>query len=320
MTGEVSVAKKREDRARDEQGFALVITLVITALLVALMVEFVNETYVGTSQSHNFVASQQAGIMSESGAVAARKLLELLQSSKQETSSFLDPWAQPMVLTDENGTLSLTVEEESGKLNINKITNATAVSADYFPMAQRLLTNLKLSPYLAEAVVDWTDNADVPPHPNGAKSTYYNALKPPYDVKGDKLETLEELGLVKGVTPEVLNRLKPFVTVYEAVPFEPATKININTAPKELIAALDETMTDDMVNRILEYRKTKPIKTMADVTGDAPITSKLSTKVGYRGSVYRIRSEGKVGESIAVTEAVVRLSGSNSDILYWREY
>ncbi|MBJ6726634.1 type II secretion system minor pseudopilin GspK [Geomesophilobacter sediminis] len=306
---------------RGERGFALVITLIVTALLVALMVEFVNETYVGTVHSHNFVASQQAGLLSESGASLGRKLLEFeLGFAHPGYSSLQDMWAKPLEREDETGKLTVTIEEESGKLNLNTIGLPKGPDTTNFPMAQELFRQLKLAPELLDAVVDWIGDPTVAPQPNGAKSPYYNTLKPPYDAKGDKLDSVEELGLVKGFTPEIVAKLKPYVTVFGGGQAETSTKINVNTAPREVLAALDPKMTDDYVSRILEWRKTKPIKNLNEVPGLDAVSAAVSLKVGYQGCVYRIRSQATVGESVGVTEAVVRVSGSSSDILYWRQY
>jgi general secretion pathway protein K len=313
---------------KGERGFALVITLIVTALLVALLVEFVNETYVGTSHSHNFVAAQQAGVLAESGVTAGRGLLELELGSKlpglghPDYSSFLDLWAQPIHREGEAGSLTITIEEESGKLNLNNVLySGSDKSYPFRAVARTLFQKLKLANYdtLADSTVDWVSKYDQPPQPAGAKSPYYNALKPPYDVKGAKLQTVEELGLVKGFSSEMVARLKPFVTVYESEVGDTSTKININTAPQELLASVSG-MSDSMASGIIEYRKTKAIKSLAQIEGLRSAPPSLLAALTFRGSVYRIRSEGKFGDSISVVEAVVRVSGSTSTILYWREY
>lgn len=313
---------------REERGFALVITLIVTALLVALLVEFINETYVDTSHSHNFVAAQQAGVLAESGATVGRGLLQLELGSSLPGlshpgySSLLDTWAQPIHREDESGSLTVSIEEESGKLNLNKVLYSGSDKGYPFRVAARnLFQRLKLANYgtLTDATVDWVSRSDQPPQPDGAKSPYYNALKPPYDAKGAALQTVEELGLVKGFTGETVAKLKPFATVYEGSPNEFSTLININTAPPELLASVPG-MSDDLASRILEYRKAKPIKALADIEGLKAPPPSLLAMVNFRGSVYRIRSEGRVGDSRSVVEAVVRISGTASQVLYWREY
>lgn len=309
---------------KGEKGFALVIALIVTTLLVALLAEFVNEVYVDASHSHNFVASQQAGMLAESGIAGGIKLLQVSTSLRlnEPYSSLLEPWAQPQSLDADNGTVTVTIEEESGKIDLNAATSQTGTPDDWQKNALlRLFDNLKLSRDLYDPLADWADNDDTP-RPSGAEKNYYGTLKPPLQVHNDKLETLEELALVKGYTPEVLAKLRGLVTVYGMANGVAAAKININTAPKEVLMSLDDSlMNGDQVAQILEYRKTKVIKTLADVFGSSPLTNTLSLKVGCQGFIYRIRSEGKVGESVSVVEAVVTdVEGTTPRILYWREY
>ena len=158
---------------KDERGFALVITLIITALLVALCVEFADEVFVDTSARANFVAAQQASLLAESGVNGGIKLLQLTLAN-QSFSSLLDPWARPLEIDDETGHLSVTMEDESSKLNFNQIFGSTGrpVFPVNYEIATRLLKKLGHSPDLLDALADWVDGDD-DPHPAGAESTYY---------------------------------------------------------------------------------------------------------------------------------------------------
>lgn len=307
---------------KDERGFALVITLIIAALLVALLVEFVNEVYVDTSSRHNFVAAQQASILADSGFAGGVKLLQILLSN-QGYSSLSDKWAKPILLEEGNGTLQIAIEDENAKLSLNHIALPNGTFDDaYYGIATRLMKGLKLSPDLCDALADWVDENEYP-HPAGAETIFYKTLKPPYQARNGKLETVEELGLVKGFDGTVLRKLLPFVTVYPNIPGSPAAPININTASKEVLLALHEQMSEDLVGRIIEYRKTTPFKYPADlakVAGMENITTPLLTRIITKGNVYRIRSEARIGETTRLVESVVSINGMQSTVLYWREY
>jgi general secretion pathway protein K len=318
---------------KNERGFALVITLIITALLVALIITFVDEVYVDTSLSKNFVAGQQASLLANSGVDGGIGLLRF-SLANQDYSSLNDYWAKPILLEDEQGSLSISIGDESGKLNLNSVAGANGeFNATYHPMAERLLKKLTLPAELCEAVADWIDTNDTP-KPGGAESNYYATMKPPYQAKNGSLETVAELALVKGFiannstvkggSESPLSKLRPFVTVYGAEMAEPTSKININTASEEVIAALDERITDDLVKRIVEYRKTTPFKNPAElarVAGMEVIATRLTTVLTVKGAVYRIRAEARVRGISRITEAVVRVSGLQQPmVLYWREY
>lgn len=305
---------------KDQRGFALVITLLITALLVALSAEFVDEVFVDSSARQNFTGGQQASIMAESGITVCVKGLQTIQALHPSYSSLadLDQLAKLLSIQDERGTLLVTVEDESGKLNLNQIfgPNGNVLYQQNHDIAARLFKKLGLSPDLLDPLADWVDDVGVPPHPAGAKSPYYNTLKPPYDVKGGRLDTVEELALVKGFAAGTVQRLRPYVTIYSDVP----GLININTAPKEIITALDDRMTDSLTARVLDYRKTTPFQSPADlakVAGMETIATGLSTSTTTQGTVFRIVSQATVGETTRVIEAVVNSGGQ---VLYWREY
>ena len=56
---------------------------------------------------------------------------------------------------------------------------------------------------VADAILDWID-ADDTPRDQGAESEYYSGLQPAYVPRNAPPATIEELLLVKGVTPELL--------------------------------------------------------------------------------------------------------------------
>jgi len=92
------------------------------------------------------------------------------------------------------------VVDESGKLNINAL-----IAAD--PTGQVLHDALMMLPNMtedvADAIVDWVDPDDTP-RANGAESSVYLTLPNPYRAKNGPIHTLDELLLVRGVTPQLL--------------------------------------------------------------------------------------------------------------------
>jgi general secretion pathway protein K len=308
---------------KGEGGFALVLTLIITALLIALTTEFVNEVYVDTSASHNFVNGQQASLLADSGITGGIRLIQLSLVEHGGYTSFLDPWAQPLHLDDELGSLDITIEDESGKLNLNSVVSPNGEYFEpYHEMADRLFKKLKLSPDLLDALADWIDVNDEP-RPSGAESPYYQGLKPPYSARNGPLATMEELRLVKGFDAATVDRLRPFVTFYPNTVAGMVIPININTAPQEVLAALDDGMSDSLVRNVLDYRKTTPFTSKADlakVAGMDSLSQTLSTYITAAGGIFRITSRGQVTDTSRIIEAVVLVNAGQSTVLYWREY
>jgi type II secretory pathway component PulK len=93
------------------------------------------------------------------------------------------------------------VTDEAGKINLNAI---LALDKGQGTIAKQMLMALpNMTDEASDAILDWLDSDDTP-RPSGAESDYYGSQSPPYQAKNGPLDSLEELLLVKGVTPQLL--------------------------------------------------------------------------------------------------------------------
>ena len=102
-----------------------------------------------------------------------------------------------------------------------------------------------------------------------------------------------------------------------------AAPININTAPKELLTALDERISDSLAEQIIDYRKNNPFKNPYDLVrmpGMERIAPGLQTRIAAKSNVFRIRAEAQVNGTTRVIETVVNFAQGAPVTLYWREY
>jgi len=95
-----------------------------------------------------------------------------------------------------------------------------------------------------DAIVDWIDEDDTEYGPNGAEQSYYDTLDPPYRCKNGPLNSVQELLMVRGITPEVFfgNPDQNIPPLYDLVTVHgnPNGQINANTAPYEVLLALEQ--------------------------------------------------------------------------------
>lgn len=117
--------------------------------------------------------------------------------------------------------------DEERKLNLN--TANTDILVLLFSNLAGLKADLVKS--LVESIEDWRDT-DNDKREFGAERYEYTVLKKPYDCKNGPFESLEELLLVKGMNSQILNKVRPFLTVYGS------GKVNLNTAPAQVLYAL----------------------------------------------------------------------------------
>lgn len=90
--------------------------------------------------------------------------------------------------------------DEGGKLNLNSMMR---IDSTGLTLRSMLLLIPNMTEEAADGIVDWLD-ADDDQQANGGENSYYQGLDPPYACKNGPLNSLDELLMVKGVTPELL--------------------------------------------------------------------------------------------------------------------
>lgn len=93
------------------------------------------------------------------------------------------------------------LEDESTRLNLNTL---LVLEKQQEGSAVQLLMSLPgMTEEIADAILDWIDPDDEP-RPLGAEIDHYSGLSPAYRPKNGPLDSVEELLLVRGITPEML--------------------------------------------------------------------------------------------------------------------
>ncbi|MGB5994521.1 MAG: type II secretion system minor pseudopilin GspK [Candidatus Deferrimicrobiaceae bacterium] len=316
----------RARRAGCDKGVVLLITLMILVLIVTLVWE-IFRVGARSAQTGAFGRdSIRAGLVAEAGIAAAR--VALREDEGDNNYDTLDEiWSRPVPPIDlGEGTIQIVVEDEERKININRLvlTNGNAPDDQRLPVFQRLLEILEIDPSLADAVVDWLDNDDTP-RVGGAESAFYLSRKFPYKSKNDLFDTVEELRLVRGVTQEVFEKIMPFITIYSS------GKVNINTAPAQVLMALSAgqgeadvgEITEALANEIVEYRKDAPFQKIEEIKNVSPFLSDLYKTVlrdllDVRGTAFHVRSTGEFTGTVRVIDSVGIRAGKAIHWRYWR--
>lgn len=97
--------------------------------------------------------------------------------------------------------------DESSKLNLNVLPfwdeSLKAANPDASVRTEVLSALPEMTDEIADAIMDWLD-ADDENRDFGAESNYYRSQSPPYEAKNGPLDSLDELLLIRGVTPGLL--------------------------------------------------------------------------------------------------------------------
>ena len=259
-TRDMEKARARMRLSRDRRGSVLIAVLWSLFFLAALALAI------------NVLITPQLGLAAKlrdrvmlrylAKAGVARAIIEIRADETDAYDTFNDPWAyneeafKEIGLTDV-GYFSLEhalvigsdkkserhygLIDEERKININRA--PAGVLVQFFEVVAEVSSQDALG--MADAVVDWRDEDDEPLE-SGAESPYYEALENGYACKDAPFEVLEELMLVKGITPKVFDKVKDRATVYGQ------GLVNVNTADALVLESLG--MSEELVEKIISFR------------------------------------------------------------------
>ncbi|HSC56732.1 MAG TPA: type II secretion system minor pseudopilin GspK [Nitrospira sp.] len=275
-------------RKPDERGVALLLALLVLALLVALILEFDSDARREYRDAAAFRDNFKATVLTRAAVQAARAVLQQDLLKDKQTGQFFDAptdlWAFPIEkYAIGDGLMTAQIEDERGKLNLNDLANVDPnARKGKILRVKRLFHLLQINPDLVDAIVDWVDVDDIP-EAAGAESVYYQSLRPAYRAANGPLQTVREIRLIKGMTPEIIDKLLQYVTVF---PQDGESRVNINTADFMVLQALDPRITQSMAGEIIQSRPFKTIQDLDRVGSFAEIAKELRLL-----NVYDVKSD-----------------------------
>jgi general secretion pathway protein K len=310
-------------RRSDERGIALLLTLLVLTLLVALILEFDAEARREYRDAAAFRDNFKATVLARAAVQAARGVLQQDSLKEKQTGQVFDAstdlWGLPITnYAIGDGLLNARIEDEQGKLNLNDlgIVGEPAAKAATMKKFKRLFELVQVNPDLVDAIVDWVDDNEVQ-EPAGAESLYYQAQRPSYKAANSKLQTLLELRLIKGITPEIIEKLSKVVTVF---PMDGGKLVNINTAGPLVLQALDQRITQSMATAIIQAR---PFKTKVDlnrVSSFEEIGTQIRSQYDVKSDFFSARMTVSVNEVTRNATVVLQRDPSTgiSTVQYYR--
>ena len=200
---------RRRGGSPAERGFALLIVLWGTALLALLGTELA-----GTGR----LEAQRAGNLRDAAAAEAAADGALQEAVFHLLDGSAAGWAAggSRAIPLPGGLARVEIRSEAAKIGLNQASPALLAA-----LLTRLGMDRHASTALADAILDWR-TATARRRPLGAKAREYQAAGLGYAPPNSDFETLDELQLVRGMTPELLARLAPYLSVYQAGDPDPA--------------------------------------------------------------------------------------------------
>lgn len=229
---------------RDESGAALLTTLMIVAALSAISVSVLADMRRSGRVSANATSIAQAQWYAIGAEAFAQVTAEDLISGVMPRTALAGP-PRTATFPLDNGLMQVAVRDGSTCINLNSV---VAGAGDVYERdetgAAQLRTMMELqgipggrAAELVDTLVAWIDTGG---GSVGADDGPYAQVDPPYLTGREPLAELSELRAVRGYTPEIIRKLRPWVC---ALPQVGPSRINLNALVPEqapLLAAISE--------------------------------------------------------------------------------
>lgn len=208
MLKKISDAFSNRLSVTSDRGFVLIVVIWGLGLLSVLTLAFVLNIRTHTKITANMIANTQAELFADAGINIV--IPDLVENARllPEKRRFAHNGVPYECRISDQMMLNITVTDEQGKVDLNtsgdrllkKLFEALGVSAD------------KASAY-TDAIIDFRDTDNLK-RLNGAEQAEYVAAGKKYKPKNYPFQTTGELYQVLGLSPELVEKLRPLVTIY----------------------------------------------------------------------------------------------------------
>lgn len=328
----------------------LVVVLIIVALVALIATQITSQLLLNERRSANVLQTDQAWqYVQGAEALAATNLYEALKRDDGRVH-LGQAWAKAaFVFPIEGGELRGKIDDMSTCFNLNSLLLPKKKSGDggskdegggdgdgsgapnkpldpndpnqrppgvqlLIRLLEQLVPDADPTPQaLAAAVVDWLDEDSDPFGNDGAEDYDYQGLAIPYRTGNGPLGAISELRTVKGFTPEIYLKVRPYLC---ALPDSKYTKINVNTLPAEraeLLVALTENLDLGAARQVLQNRPKNGFKdkdafwNANGMPGEAKENAHGKGRIDVGSDYFLLRAEAIVGRGRARVESLLKM-------------
>lgn len=248
-----------------QRGVAVITVLLALAIAVLVSSEVISRVFTGMKRSQIQFSTQQAWQYALGGEAWARQQLaaDFEKDKQRKVDHLFEDWATPaQTLPVDGGFIEIEIADAQARFNLNNLVDDKGqVITEQVVMLKRLLSFVGARASYADLAAQWASYAD-------DTGGLYGTDEFPYHAADTQFGSVSEMRLLRDIELKEYRRMAPFLA---ALP-EPV-KVNINTAPEEVLAALlpgNVEQTQDRLRAFLQKRESIP---EGFTSGDAFITA-----------------------------------------------
>ncbi len=238
---------------RAQRGAAIIVALFVTALVAIASVAMIDRLRMDLRRTELIMNDTKARLYAEGSiAWAIEQLNNNLKRKKPNVLTDNMPLSSP-VDKIEHATVYSVIYDQEGLFNVNNLTDPETHQG-FIQLVKAIEPTMKEDDikHLITALRDWI----APSGTNNPLDDFYAKQSPAYVAPHRPMVSISELRLVKGMTPKLYAKLSPFVTALPEL-----TKLNVNSAPPQVLMTLSPSLSLDAASAIVNYRKQHPFTT-----------------------------------------------------------
>jgi general secretion pathway protein K len=301
-----------------EEGAALLTVLLLVAVMSALAVGVLDDIRFGLKRTANAETVGQAQWYALGAETVARARLARLTAQDPLRTPAGDWNGRWLLYPIDNGVIRARITDAGACFNLNSVVQGAREqwSRRELGLGQfiALLRALDVSPrdaeLLAETLADWIDTDGNRSALGGEDDAYIRAA-PPYRTSGTLLSEVSELRAIRGFTPEIYARIRPFVC---ALPTADLSPINVNLLDEGravlLTALMDGQLDPRAAADIIKSRPDGGWQTIEEFWGNPLLRQHLPTdaaldQVSLRTRFFSLQAEVDYAGSEAVMTSLL---------------
>lgn len=269
--------RTRQRRPARERGVAVITALLLTTLAISIVASLFWQQQVQVRTMENQRLHLQTKWILRGALDWATLVLFQDGIDHRDYTSLDQVWATPLAETrlDQyverqrvegetfDASLSGNITDACSRYNLRNLGMSRGLAdPQQLEIFKRLLNNLQLDQGLALRIANFVA-AGLPATMDEGNDPTKQTQATPVTGAPVKILQVEDLLSVRGVTPAIVERLRPFVTVLPE-----KTPVNVNTAPAEVLAALMANMSVSEANTLIVRRKQAPWRSKAYFDAD----------------------------------------------------
>lgn len=316
--------------AAKQRGMAVISALLIAAVVAVIAGGMLTRQTLFTRSLEAEQLRIQGTARLQGGLQLSRQLLWDARQ-RDPLTRFGQAWANPFVMAGSSLAdipFEGRLEDEQGKFNLRNLVANERVDQEQVRTFERLCEQLGIAATVRARIVarviaayprllnpELADKAAVNSTFDSGRSTSPDAPGTPLAPTRPMLRTLQDLRSIKGVTPQVLEALAPYVTILPA-----NTWLNGNTASAPVLAAYVPGLSLQRAQALIAERDGGHwFINRGDFVNRLrmPELEMASVKVGITSDWFRLRGHARSGQRRVVLDALLQRSQDRMPQVIW---